>query len=306
MFKFEKEQNVYDIAGVKVGGQPGENPTVLVGSIFYAKQRIVKDSMKGDFDKKQAEALIKKQEELSEKTGNPTILDVVGDTPEALTKYIDFVSDITDAPFLVDGPSSVVRIPVMKHVMDVGLGDRAIYNSIEYHWKKEEIDEIKRLGVESSIVMGFNPRDPFPKGKIELFAGNAEQKGLLDVAFEAGLKKVILDTAVLDVTSIGFSARAIYMVKEKFGQPAGCGPANGISLWKKLREEHGKYVYSASSAAAALLTIVMGADFVLYGKIEEAETVFPICAMADAITAYNARTYGIRTKTRNHPLYKIF
>jgi tetrahydromethanopterin S-methyltransferase subunit H len=27
MFKFEKEQKVFDIAGVKVGGQPGEYPT---------------------------------------------------------------------------------------------------------------------------------------------------------------------------------------------------------------------------------------------------------------------------------------
>ena len=55
MFKFETEQKVCEVGGVKFGGQPGEYPTVLIGSIFYAKQRMVKDSMKGDFDKKQAE-----------------------------------------------------------------------------------------------------------------------------------------------------------------------------------------------------------------------------------------------------------
>ena len=35
MFKFSKEQLVYEIAGVKVGGEVGENPTVMIGSIFY-------------------------------------------------------------------------------------------------------------------------------------------------------------------------------------------------------------------------------------------------------------------------------
>ncbi len=67
MFRFEKEQKVYDIGGVKIGGQPGEYPMVLVGSIFYEKHRIMTDPDKGDFDKPKADALIKKMEELSEK-----------------------------------------------------------------------------------------------------------------------------------------------------------------------------------------------------------------------------------------------
>ncbi|MFW9915413.1 MAG: hypothetical protein ACFFGZ_07345 [Candidatus Thorarchaeota archaeon] len=40
--------------------------------------------------------------------------------------------------------------------------------------------------------------------------------------------------------------------------------------------------------------------------MEEAEAVFPACAMADAIIAYNARRLGIQQKTKNHPLLKIF
>ncbi len=34
MFKFQKEQEIVNIAGVKVGGQPGELPNVLAGTIF--------------------------------------------------------------------------------------------------------------------------------------------------------------------------------------------------------------------------------------------------------------------------------
>ncbi len=117
MFKFEKEQKVFDIAGVKVGGQPGEYPTVLIGSIFYDRHKIVTDTMKGKFNKAKAETLLMKQEEMSEMTGNSVIVDVVGPSAEALERYVDFVSEKTRSPFLVDGPSADVRLPVMAVVI---------------------------------------------------------------------------------------------------------------------------------------------------------------------------------------------
>ncbi len=42
MFRFDKEQIVIDVAGVKVGGQPGEYPTVLAGTIFYGGHKIIR------------------------------------------------------------------------------------------------------------------------------------------------------------------------------------------------------------------------------------------------------------------------
>jgi tetrahydromethanopterin S-methyltransferase subunit H len=39
MFKFKAEQKIFDIGGVKFGGQPGEVPTVLIGSMFYFGQK---------------------------------------------------------------------------------------------------------------------------------------------------------------------------------------------------------------------------------------------------------------------------
>ena len=41
MFVFEKEQYIYDVAGTKIGGNLGENPTVLMGTIFYSGHKIV-------------------------------------------------------------------------------------------------------------------------------------------------------------------------------------------------------------------------------------------------------------------------
>jgi tetrahydromethanopterin S-methyltransferase subunit H len=86
MFRFDKEQLVVDIAGVKMGGQPGEYPTVLAGTIFYGGHKIISDEKAGDFDKDAAEGLIKTMEEMSDVTGNPCVIQNFGATAEAMVK----------------------------------------------------------------------------------------------------------------------------------------------------------------------------------------------------------------------------
>ncbi|MBE0525741.1 MAG: tetrahydromethanopterin S-methyltransferase subunit H, partial [Candidatus Thorarchaeota archaeon] len=58
MFVFEKEQIIYNIGGVKIGGSLGETPTVLAGTIFYGGHKIVEDVKKGLFDKTKAAELV--------------------------------------------------------------------------------------------------------------------------------------------------------------------------------------------------------------------------------------------------------
>lgn len=307
MFKFEKEQKVLDINGVKVGGQPGEYPTVLVPTIFYDGHKIVKDPAKGEFDKKQAEILLNKLAESSEKTGNPFFLDVVGNTSEALLEYIEFVSDFTESPFLVDGPSEQVRIPAMKYVKQMGLMDRAIYNSIDYHATAQELAWLRELNVQNAVVMAFDPKKPLAEGRVSILKGYSGQRGLLEAAEQANIKNLLVDTGVLDVPSIGIAVKAIQFVKNEFGLPTGCAPANAVTSWKRLRKgEFGPAAYDVCLGGSVVITQMEGANFVLHGPIEFAETAFSACAMTDAIIAYAARRWGVSTKTQNHPLYKIF
>lgn len=91
MFKFDKEQEVFDFAGVKMGGQPGEYPTVLAGTIFYGGHNILNDELTGDFDKAKAEQLVNDMASISDVTGNPYIVQVFGQTEEALPKYIEYI-----------------------------------------------------------------------------------------------------------------------------------------------------------------------------------------------------------------------
>jgi len=302
LFRFRKEQKIFEIGKVKIGGQPGELPTVLIGSIFHEGHRIVKDRSQGIFDKQRAEHLIRLQEELSEETGIPCMLDVVGDNSDALIKFIDFVSEVTDVPFLINGQRAPVRIAASKYVAEVGLQERAVYNSINYTFQDAEAQCIKETKIKAAIIQAFNPRNPRPEGMVSLLKnGNG---GLLNAALAAGIEKPMILTPVLDLPSVGSAAYGLYLLKEEFGIPTGTAPIGVIGRWKNI-ERLGKYSKRYCRAGAAAAVQAMGADFIIYGSLSKARNLFPVCAMMDAMIAYNARNYGIRPLTKNHPLYKI-
>ena len=305
MFKFERKQRILEIGDIKVGGQPGELPTVLIGSLFHDGHRIVKDRRLGLFDKQEAERLINMQLEISDRTGVPCMLDIVGETPKALIKYIDFISGITDSSFLINGPEMSVRVEAANYVMEIGLQDRAVYNSINYTLGEGEINAIKETGLKAAIVQAFNPRNPRPEGMLQILRRTPENEGLLASALRAGIEKPLVFTPVLDVPGIGFGTRGIYLAKEEFGMPTGTAPIGVIGRWSKV-EELGECAKRVCRAGAATLAQAMGADFIIYGSVAKARDIFPVCAMIDAIIAYNARNYGIRPLTKNHPLHKIF
>uniref|UniRef100_A0A7C4BAF6 Tetrahydromethanopterin S-methyltransferase subunit H n=1 Tax=Thermofilum pendens TaxID=2269 RepID=A0A7C4BAF6_THEPE len=59
MLKFKTQQRVFEVGSVKIGGQPGENPTVLIGSIFYHGHKILVNEKTVEFHREEAEKLIK-------------------------------------------------------------------------------------------------------------------------------------------------------------------------------------------------------------------------------------------------------
>ena len=298
MMRLEAEQRVFEIAGVRVGGIPGRDPTVLIGTIFYRKQRIVEDDRRGVFNEEKAEELIKLQEEFSDKTGNPSMLDVEGATSEALIRYLEFAADITDEPLLLGGPTPEVRIEALRWAGEAGLTDRIVYNSLLPGCGKDELEAVREAGVEGAILLAYNVSSLTSAGRIKAL------QELLEAVEGYGIRKPLLDTFVMDIPSLGAALQAIPEAKSRWGLPAGCGPHNAIGLWRGLRRKMGIKARRPAVAAVNAVSAALGADFLLYGPIEEAPIVFPAVAMVDAAYAFPAMRRGVRIG-REHPLFKI-
>ena len=272
MLRFRTQQKVFEIGGVKVGGQPGENPTVLIGSIFYYGHKVVVNEKTGELHKEEAEKLIKLQEEFSDKTGTPSMLDIVASTKEAMEKFIDFVATVTEGPFLIDSPSVEVKVFGVRYVKEVGLEKRTIYNSLKVESKPEEFEAIKECQIESAVILAYGRGVMTSNGRVKAL------KGLLPRIEEVGVTKPLLDTFVIDVPSLSTACRAMLDLKKELGFPCGCGAHNAVATWVGLKERMGRQAVKSCTVATNIAPIVLGADFILYGPIEDCKYVFPAVA----------------------------
>ena len=307
MFRFETEQKIFEIEGIKVGGQPGELPTVLIGNLFYKGMPEVVDHKKGTFDEKSVLRWIRRAEELSERTGVPHLLDIMATYPEAMRRYVTFISEHSENVLLIDGANPETRVAGLETARELGLQDKTIFNAISPQISEEEIEAIRESGVTAAIVIAYNEMDFSPEGRTSALKGFGQQAGLIEIAEKAGIEKVLVDTMVFDVPSIAYAAEAIKLVKGELGYPSGCSPANATYDWKRSQDKLLEKGFAAYNASAHSVAQFCGADFLIYGPIKQAKNMIPACAMNDAILAYySARRLGIKPLVSDHPLYKIF
>lgn len=298
LLQFQAEQQTIHVGGVAVGGQPGIRPTVLIGSIFYHGHHLQTDEDQGQFDRDAAERLIRLQEDFSERTGNPGMLDIVGATPSALQKHLEFAAEVTDMPLLLDGTTAEVRVAGLKYVADSGLADRVIYNSIQPEIDDVELRAIEDAGVTAAVLLTYTLMDFTAEGRFKCV------EELLPRIRDAGVDRLMVDTCVLDLATMGSACGALYQIKDRLGLPAGGGMHNAVAMWKGLKTKMGREARQPCVAAACSAAVAIGADFILYGPIEDAPIVFPAVAMIDTAHSQLMMDEGKRPAA-NHPRFRV-
>ncbi len=306
MFRFEREQAVVNIAGVKLGGQPGEFPTVLAGTIFYQGHKIVLDEDQGLFDRLKAEKLVMRQAELSEETGNPAVLHVYSRTTKAFERYLAFVEEVWSGPFIIDSADPGVRAAAAGLVSELGYADKAIYNSISLATNSSEEMAIRDSEIDSAILLAYNPAEPGVDGSIKVLetGGSVREKGLIPLAGDLGIVNLLIDPGVVPMGSgAGAALRFSVVAKAKFGLPVGSGIHNAVSSWPWLKGR-GLQDKRCCDAAATAMQQLSGGDFLLYGPIENADFIFPVAAMADIMIAEAVRDLDIWSAAE-HPVHRL-
>ncbi len=274
MFTFSKEQKVFNIGGHKVGGQPGENPPLLIASMFHNKDRILEDR-KGNFDRKKAKEYLKKQEELSAATGIPSMVAMVANSAEEAKIYIDFYLENTDMPFGIDMWVAEKREKATEYIASLGVQDKFLYNSIT-PWDKDikgQVQKLKDLGIKHVIVQAFDDTDQSPAGRLKSLKSLLEQGA-------GDFESVLVDTSVMNLPSTSFSLLANKLIKEELGLPSGSAYSNGTHMWKEAKEAWGLEGFRAMDAVAQGMSSALWSDFDLFGPIVTAPRIFPAVATA--------------------------
>jgi tetrahydromethanopterin S-methyltransferase subunit H len=286
MLKFSNKQMVFNIGGVDFGGQPGRRRTVMVGSLFYPRHSVVQDRVEGKVKPGAVERLVGDMAVASDETGCPTALMVYAETEMCMRNHLEKVADSFKGPIFIDSPSAEVRIAGVVKAKELGVHKRVIYNTINAGVTEKEFDALGNNGVKSAVLLAFNPGDIQAKGKIYLLenGGGILPQGMIEMAQNHGLDQPLLDMAVMaSEQGAGSALRGIMIAKAKWGFPCGCAMHNAVESYlplEKLGAEDRK-LFRYVDVASAVLPIMAGADFVMYGPIEYARRVFHAASFTD-------------------------
>ena len=299
MFSFTTDQKKYKLRGINIGGQPGENPTVLFGGFFF----------KGNPDFKRAKKDLDNMLNLSKKTGNPAIPDFFIKKQEHIKDIIDFIKNEIpkDHPFSVDIIEPELKIETLEYLSKNNLLDRTIYNSIHIGITPEEKNSLKKNTPAMAIIVAFNPKDKSPDGKIEVLENGAHliDAGLIDLVKNIGIEKTLIDTAAMAPGDhSGAAVSAIPVIKEEYGLPTGCAIHNVVEKSKWLNDF--KSARKTVDAASNINVSIFGGDFAIFGPVENSDFVFPIIAWQDILISEYAENYFGIKPSKDHPRRKFF
>ncbi len=298
MFSFTKEQQVQTIAGVTIGGQPGQYPTVLFGGLFF------KGKPEFNLAKKQLQIMYK----LSKQTGNPAIPDFFIKKESYIDDILSFIEHVVpkDLPFSVDIIEPSLKITLLEQLHERELLSRTIYNSLHIGVTDKEQEALEQYTPKAAILVAFNPKDKSPDGKLEVLENGAHLMpcGLLELAKKLHINNVLVDTAALAPgDNSGAAIAAIPVVKEEYGLPTGCAIHNVVekSAWLNDFVSQRSVVDAASNVSIPLF----GGDFAIFGPIKHAVEVFPTIAWYDILVAEYTENYFGVVPVDSHPRRKL-
>jgi len=294
MFSFTKNQKIYQLDSINIGGQPGHYPTVLFGGLFF----------KGIPDFKLAKEQLNVFYKMSKQTGVPGIPDFFIRKKENIEPILTFIETKLppNLPFSIDISDPDVKIEVLRELSDRGLLKNTVYNSIHIGVTKEEIKGLTEHPPNAVILVAFNPKDKSPDGKVEVLENGAHllDKGLIALAQDIGIDNIFIDTAALAPGDIsGAAIAAIPVIKEEYGFPTGCAIHNVVekTTWLKQFPNQKPCIDIASNVNIT----TFGGDFAIFGPMHHAETIFPLIAWQDMLVSeYTEGYFGI-SPSENHP-----
>jgi len=276
VFVFKREQQAFDFGGVTIGGHPGENPTVLIGGLFFKGQPIMENTREGIFDKNIAKEWINTGLSMVEKTGHPLVIQAYGRTPMAMENHLSWLSENFDGPFMFESTNAEARIRAIEYCDESGLSARTIYNSINLSMKDNEKEVLKNSSIDMAVVLGWSPRATTLPERMETI------RDVLILAESMGIQKTLVDPATMPIgAGYGLEYRTTLAIKSELGLPTCLGPHNAPSAWKFLKQSSldTDTIQSAALVASTIAAQLFATDAIMFGSMIHTKEVFTSVAL---------------------------
>jgi tetrahydromethanopterin S-methyltransferase subunit H len=307
ILKYESGQLTGSIGGRVFGGQPGQNPPLMITSMFAAGDKILQSRKQYKFDRNVARSQIERILELEAITGLPSLVDFVANSTEEIRGYIEMLLEITNEsglPFSSDMFLKKDKLKTAKYVASIGGLDRYLYNSLSFFETEnlqEEIEAVAKIGVKHLLLALWDKNTELSEGRMRCL------DKMLPLLEPYSFETILCDTTPLSLPASMIGNRAAELIKSKYGLLSGCGRNSGVlNWWRASGEMGGVDTYKSVDTAMEALGS-MGADFVIYGPASSADRVYPAVAIAQCNLALQVMDeYKSLPENMDHPIYKMF
>ena len=120
-----------------------------------------------------------------------------------LEKHLAFAAEVTSMPLLIDGTTADVRLAGIRYAAEAGFAERGVYNSIQPEISDDELRSIQDAGITSGILLTYYMKNFTAEGRVECV------RELLPRLQQAGIHRLMIDTCVLDLATLGSACQAL-------------------------------------------------------------------------------------------------
>jgi len=264
----------YSYGNVKLGRGAFILPPVLIGTLFYMGETIVDRNNPELFNVEKAKKRIDLQKTLGEKYKIPELIEISGNTPESMLKYIEFYLENYEPPFVLGGTFEA-RAAAMEYLNELGYkGNDYIYNAISNLKNKKELELLKKYRVSSIIILMLASENMTSSQRFKYITekNQPNNQSILEGLKMMGIEQIWIDGGVITLESLAHILETQQIISTSYKLPVGTAP--NLFLFKYSSPRLNIKFHTRYRRASIMFAATWFSNFLFYGAIEDAKESF--------------------------------
>ncbi|MFX0057331.1 MAG: hypothetical protein ACFE85_09110 [Candidatus Hodarchaeota archaeon] len=266
-------------------------PPVLIGTLFYMGESLVDRSNPEIFNEIKARRRIDHQKSLARQYNIPDLVEISANSPNAMTKYLDFYLDNYNPPFVLGGNFDA-RIAGVEYLSERGIKpEDYIYNTISNLKNQKEVEILKKFKIQSVVVLILGSSNMTSTQRYAYLTkkNQLDNKSIIEGLKDIGIKRIWVDGGVNDIESLAHILETQQLVSTSLKLPVGTAPS--LFLFKFSSPKLNPKFHTRFRRASIMSFASWFSNFIFYGAIEDAKETFS--------SVYQARQFKKILKAHN-------
>jgi tetrahydromethanopterin S-methyltransferase subunit H len=266
--------NFWNYGNIKLGINGFDLPPVLIGTIFYQGESLLDRNNDEIFNEEKAKKRIVNQKALAEKYKLPNLIEISGNTPKAMVKYLEFYLDNFEPPFVLGGTFDA-RVAGIEYLNERGFRpEDYIYNTISNLKNKKELELIEKNKINSVVILILGSENMTSTQRYSYLTekNQPNNTSIIDGLKKKGVERILIDGGVITLESLAHILETQQLVSTSLQLPVGTAP--NLFLFKYSSPRLNIKFHTRYRRASIMFIASWFSNFIFYGPIEDAKECF--------------------------------